>query len=100
LLDGDLSSAVNAPAVGGDEMRRLRPAMDLARQLGILGAAVAGPPIGSIEFRYGGSAARGMRLLASNAGAGVMSGVDGGSINLVNAMRLAEGHGIKVAQEK
>ena len=34
LLDGDLSRAVNAPSVGGDEMRRIKPVLDLAARLG------------------------------------------------------------------
>ena len=36
LLEGDLSRAVNAPAIGGEEMRRLRPLLELAERLGRL----------------------------------------------------------------
>ncbi|MDQ3517254.1 MAG: NAD(P)-binding domain-containing protein, partial [Gemmatimonadota bacterium] len=41
LLDGDLSRAVNAPAIGGEAMRKLRPLLDLAERAGRLAAALA-----------------------------------------------------------
>jgi D-3-phosphoglycerate dehydrogenase / 2-oxoglutarate reductase len=98
LLEGDLSRAVNAPAIGSDEMRRLRPLMDLAHRLGILAAALAGGPLAAIEVRYAGSAPTGIRLLTASGVAGALSGSAGATVNLVNAMHFARGRGIRVEQ--
>jgi D-3-phosphoglycerate dehydrogenase len=98
LLDGDLSRAVNAPAVGGEDMRRLRPVLDLAERLGKLGAALAGGPLTRIDVRYAGSAPGGLHLVAASAVAGALSRVSGGPVNLVNALRLAQSRSIRVEQ--
>jgi D-3-phosphoglycerate dehydrogenase len=98
LLEGDLSRAVNAPAVGGEEMRRLRPLMDLAHRLGVLAAALAGGPLTAIEVQYAGSAPSGVRMLTASGVAGALSGAAGASVNLVNAMHFARGRGIRVEQ--
>ena len=99
LVDGDLSRAVNAPGLGGDEMRRLRPLLDLAERLGILAAALAEGGIARVEVRYAGSAANGLRLLTATAVAGALSRVVGeGAVNTVNALHVASAHGIRVDQ--
>lgn len=100
LIDGDLSRAVNAPAVGGEDMRRLRPVLDLANRLGTIGAALAGGPLTRIEVRYAGSAHDGLRLIAASAVAGALTHLSGGAVNLVNATRLAESRGIRVEQTR
>ncbi len=43
LIDGDLSRALNAPAIGGEALRKLRPLLSLAESLGrVAGALVDG----------------------------------------------------------
>jgi len=99
LVDGDLSRAVNAPGLGGEEMRRLRPLLDLAERLGILAAALAEGGMARVEVRYAGSAANGLRLLTATAVAGALSRVVGESaVNTVNALHVASAHGIRVDQ--
>jgi hypothetical protein len=98
LLDGDLSRAVNAPSVGGDEMRQIKPVLDLASRLGTIGAALAGGPLTRLEVRYAGAAPTGLRLIAASAVAGALTHVSGGRVNLVNAMKLAQSRGIRVEQ--
>jgi D-3-phosphoglycerate dehydrogenase len=98
LIDGDLSRAVNAPAVGGEDMRRLRPLLELARRLGTLGAALAGGPLTRLEVRYAGSLPNGLRLVTASAVAGALTHVAGGTVNLVNALKLAQSRGIGVDQ--
>lgn len=100
LIDGDLSRAVNAPAVGGEDIRRLRPILDLANRLGTLGAALAGGPLTRIEVRYAGQLTDGLRLIAASAVAGALTHLSGGAVNLVNAMKLAESRGIRVEQTR
>jgi D-3-phosphoglycerate dehydrogenase len=98
LIDGDLSRAVNAPAVGGEDMRRLRPILDLAGRLGPIAAALAVGPLTTIEVRYAGSQVSALHLIAAAAVAGALTHVSGGAVNLVNALKLAQSRGIRVDQ--
>jgi D-3-phosphoglycerate dehydrogenase len=99
LVDGDLSRAVNAPGLGGDEMRRLRPLLDLADRLGMLAAALAEGGIARLEIRYAGAAANGLRLITATVVSGALSRVVGaGRVNTVNALHVASAHGIRVDQ--
>ena len=78
LVDGDLSRAVNAPGLGGDEMRRIRPLLALSERLGVLTTALAEGGMSRIEVRYAGSAAAGaLRLLTATALAGALSRIVG-----------------------
>lgn len=99
LVDGDLSRAVNAPGLGGDEMRRLRPLLDLAERLGTLVAALAEGGVARLEVRYSGAAANGLRLLTATVLCGALSRVVGArAVNTVNALHVAAAHGIRVDQ--
>jgi D-3-phosphoglycerate dehydrogenase len=98
LTDGDLSRAVNAPSLGGVDIQRVRPILDLAQRLGTLGAAVAGGPLRSVEVRYSGSHPSGLRVITAAAVAGALSRVSGGAVNVVNATKLAQSRGIRVDQ--
>jgi len=99
LVDGDLSRAVNAPSVGGDEMRRIRPLLDLATRLGVLGAGLAGGALSRVEVRYCGAAESALRLLVANVLTGALSSVtEPGTVNAVNALHLAGARGIEVEQ--
>lgn len=98
LVDGDLSRAVNAPSLGGVDVQRVRPTLDLAQRLGALGAAVAGGPLRSLEVRYSGSHPNGLRVITAAAAAGALTRVGGGAVNVVNATKLALSRGIRVDQ--
>lgn len=101
LIDHDMTSAVNAPAIGGDEMRRLRPLLDLAERLGRLAALLTNEPITRIAVRYGGPNETAMRPLTCAAIAGVLRDVVGSSaVNLVNAIHVAESRGIRVERTR
>lgn len=101
LLESDFSHAVNAPAIGGEKMRRLRPLLDLAERLGNLAASLAEGGISRIEFRYAGSNDGSLTLLASGALVGLFQKILGrGAANLVNAVHLAEARGIEVRRER
>jgi D-3-phosphoglycerate dehydrogenase len=98
LADGDLSRAVNAPSLGGVDVQRVKPTIDLAHRRGTLAAAVAGGPLGGIEVRYSGSHPSGLRVITAAAVAGALTYVSGGSVNVVNATRLAQSRSIRVDQ--
>jgi D-3-phosphoglycerate dehydrogenase / 2-oxoglutarate reductase len=97
LADGDLTRAVNAPAIGGEEMRRLRPLLELADRLGRIAAALSDGPAESISIRYSGTDNSALRPLASSVVAGTLLHVLGhGAVNMVNALHLAQARGITV----
>jgi D-3-phosphoglycerate dehydrogenase len=98
LVDGDHSRAVNAPALGGEEMRRIRPLLELAERLGRLLATLVDGPIRSLEVRYAGvSEEVVLRPIAAWTLVGLLeSAVGRGQINHVNALHLAAARGIDV----
>jgi D-3-phosphoglycerate dehydrogenase len=101
LLEGDLSRAVNAPGVGGERMRRLRPLLDLAERLGRIGAALAGERLAKVEVRYAGREEDDLRPLAASAMIGALSKVVGQrAVNFVNALHLAAERGIAIERTR
>jgi D-3-phosphoglycerate dehydrogenase len=99
LLEGDLSRAVNAPAIGGEQMRRLRPLLDLAERLGRLASALGAGAVESVELRYAGGADDALRPLTASALVGVLAAVLGErGINFVNALHLAAARGVEVSR--
>lgn len=101
LLNGDLSRAVNAPAIGGETMSRLRPLLDLAERLGRLGSALADGAIQTVDLRYAGDAEDGLRMLGAAALVGVLGKVVGrGAVNLVNAAHIAQTRGITLGRTR
>ncbi len=101
LLEGDFSGAVNAPLVGGDRLRRLRPLLDLASRLGRLGAALTGPAVTEAEIRFTGVGDDLLRPLAAGVMIGVLERAVGApAVNFVNALHLARQRGVKVERTR
>ena len=97
LIEGDLSRAVNAPAIGGEEMRRIRPLLDLAERLGVLGSAISEGAVRAVEVRYAGASEQALRLVSAAAVAGLLREALGPKrVNLVSALHLAETRGLRV----
>lgn len=97
LLHGDLSRAVNAPAIGGEEMRRLRPMLELGERLGRLAVGLSDGGISALEVRYAGSNDSLIAPLATSALVGTLSTMVGrGAVNLVNALHIAKSRGVQV----
>jgi D-3-phosphoglycerate dehydrogenase len=97
LLEGDLSRAVNAPAIGGEKMRRVRPLLDLSERLGRLARTLLDGPVQVVQIRYGGVEDDVLRPLAASALVGLLAQALGTSeVNFVNALHLAEARGIEV----
>ncbi len=97
LLDGDLTSAVNAPAIGGEAMRRLRPLLELSERLGRLAAVLVDGPVSGMTVRYAGPEQAFVKPLAAAAVAGALRDVIGANgINHVNAVHIASQRGITV----
>ena len=99
LLHGDLSRALNAPAIGGEALRRLRPLLELARRLGRLASVLSPGGIKGVEVRYSGAAGEAMGALSSYALMGLLGAILGeDQVNFVNARYLSDARGIGVSQ--
>ncbi|MCA9739443.1 MAG: phosphoglycerate dehydrogenase [Gemmatimonadota bacterium] len=101
LLEGDLTRAVNAPAVGGETLRRLRPLLELGQRLGRVACALADGAMRRVEVRYAGASTEALRPLSQAVLAGVLQNVLGrDQVNFVNAGHLASGRGIDVSRSR
>jgi D-3-phosphoglycerate dehydrogenase / 2-oxoglutarate reductase len=96
LTGGVVSTAVNIPAVGAEDMEALGPFLPLARQLGRLAMALAeGSSVERIEAAFlGGLADFDTRLLGLSVVVGALQGRLEEPINLVNAPTMAQQRGI------
>ena len=101
LADGDLTRAVNAPAIGGEEMRRLRPMLELCERIGRIAAAMSDGAPNRAVVRYSGPHDGALRPIASAVIAGLLRPVVGkGAVNMVNALHIAESRGIEVERSR
>ncbi|HUF50343.1 MAG TPA: phosphoglycerate dehydrogenase [Longimicrobiales bacterium] len=101
LAEGDYTRAVNAPAIGGDEMRRLRPMLELADRLGRIAAALGSGAVNDIMVRYSGPSDGSLRPIAAAVVTGALRHIVGaGAINMVNALHIAESRGIRVERSR
>ncbi|NIP60228.1 MAG: phosphoglycerate dehydrogenase, partial [Gemmatimonadetes bacterium] len=101
LLEGDLSRALNAPAIGGETLRRLRPILDLGGKLGRLACVLSSGGIDGVEIRYAGSEADGLKPLSAAVLSGLLSVALGDEqVNFVNALHLARERGIDVSTSR
>ena len=101
LTGGVVSTAVNIPAIGADDMEVLGPFLPLATQLGRLAMALAeGSSVERIEAAFLGRIAEfDTRLLALAVIQGALQGRTEEPVNLVNAPTMAQQRGI-VVEEK
>lgn len=101
LVEGDLSRALNAPAVGGEALRRMRPLLDLGRRLGRLACGLAPGGIEAVEVRYAGTDGEAVRPLSNHVLMGLLGTILGhDQVNFVNAVHLAEVRGIDVSTHR
>ena len=101
LAEGDLSRALNAPAIGSEALRKLGPLFGLGRSLGYLACALAPGGVKEIELRYAGEADDALRPLVSYVLMGLLENVLGADqVNFVSAGHLAEQRGIGVARTR
>jgi D-3-phosphoglycerate dehydrogenase len=101
LAEGDLSRSLNAPAIGGDTMRRLGPLFELGESLGKLVCALAPGALREIEVRYAGDDDDALEPLAAFVLVGFLKDVLGADqVNFVSAGHLARQRDIGVARTR
>lgn len=100
LCGGVVTSAVNVPAIGPEELEALQPWMPLASRLARLtDQLVAGAPTSLRVQCRGEIASHGTRMLVTGALVGLLAGSTEEPVNAVNAMHVAERRGLDIAQE-
>ncbi len=101
LLEGDLSRALNAPAIGGEALRRMRPLLSLGGTLGRLACVLSSGGIDGIEIRYAGGDEDALKPLASAVLSGLLAVVLGpDQVNFVNALHLARQRGVSISTSR
>ena len=98
LADGDLTTALNAPSIGGEALRALTPLLELGKALGSVGCALT-PGVQAVEVRYSGESDQALRPLTAYVLMGLLEQVLGkDQVNFVSAGHLAQQRGIRVAR--
>jgi D-3-phosphoglycerate dehydrogenase len=101
LLTGAVSNAINMPSISAEDAPRLRPYLELVRQLGAIAGQLTnatGRALKGIRIEYEGAAAGlNHRPLTAAAIAGVLGPIMAG-VNMVNAPVLARERGIDILE--
>jgi D-3-phosphoglycerate dehydrogenase len=102
LTGGVVSSAVNVPAVGAEDLAILGPFLPLCRKLGRLAVGLAsGASVDRVEVEFlGAIAERDTRPLGVAVLLGVLSGHTEEEVNAVNAPSIAAERGIEVEEAR
>jgi D-3-phosphoglycerate dehydrogenase len=100
LTGGAVTSAVNVPAVAGEDLEALGPFLPLAGKLGRIATTLAGgTSVDALEVEFRGRIAeRDTRFLTVQVLKGVLAGHTEEDVNDVNAPALAEERGIAVTE--
>ncbi len=98
LLNGAVTNAINLPSVSAEEMPKLKPYMNLMRQLGGLLGQLTDQAIVEVAMTYEGVAAGlNTKPLTAVALEGLL-GRQLESVNMINAPAIAEERGIEVSE--
>lgn len=100
LTGGPVTTAVNLPAVGADDLEAVGPFAALCRSLGAIAAALApGLSVDALDVEFlGRIAERDTRLLTIQVVKGVLAGHTEQAVNDVNAFPLAHERGIAISE--
>ena len=98
LLEGDLSRALNAPAIGGEHLKIVRPLLNLAGKIGRIAAVLGAGGMRRVDVRLAAETDVILRPVSAAVMTGMLSPVVGSrNVNYVNALHLAESRNITVA---
>ncbi len=99
LLTGIPRNAVNLPALPAEELRRIKPYLELATKLGSFLGQIAGARVEEVRISYDGALDQSSTYLVKNAVlAGIMRRSLSERVNLINAGTLATERGIEVGE--
>jgi D-3-phosphoglycerate dehydrogenase / 2-oxoglutarate reductase len=100
LTGGAVTSAVNLPAIGADDLEAVGPFVGLCASLGrIAGALAPGTSVDAVDVEFlGRIAERDSRLLTIQVVKGLLAGHTEEAVNDVNAFTLARERGIAIVE--
>ncbi|MBL7180808.1 MAG: phosphoglycerate dehydrogenase [Pseudomonadota bacterium] len=99
LKNGTILNAVNFPSITGDLLKKLKPLLSLADQMGSLQAQLVQGPVEEVSIEYAGDF-KGLDLSPVSIAVlrGLLAPVVKDDVNFVNAQVLAKERGIKVKE--
>ncbi len=101
LLTGTIRNAVNAPAVAGEALVRLKPYLDLSQRLGLFMGQMLKTGIKSVEAQYSGDVAdMELKPITTSFLTGLLTPIMQEDVNQVNAPVVAQDRGIVVSETK
>ncbi len=98
LNNGAITNALNMPSISAEDAPRLKPYLKLAQQLGSFAGQLTENAIEKIEISYAGSVTDMNTDPITSVLIAHLLGQQIDSVNMVNAMQVAESRGIELAQ--
>lgn len=100
LMTGAVTNALNTPSISAEDAPRLKPYIKLAEQLGSFAGQITDSGIKSVNIAYEGTVSTlNVKPLTSALVANILKSVSD-SVNMVNAIPLAESKGIAISETK
>ncbi len=100
LVTGAVVNALNTPSISAEDAPRLKPYLKLAEQLGSFAGQITESGIKSVNVSYEGTVSElNVKPLTAAVVAKLLQSVSD-SVNMVNAMTIAESKGIQISETK
>lgn len=98
LVNGAVTNALNMPSISAEDAPRLKPYLKLAEKLGEFAGQITNSAIQSIEIEYEGTVTQMNTDPITSVMISHLLGSQMDSVNMVNAMQIANARGIKIKQ--
>ena len=100
LMTGAVTNALNAPSISAEDAPRLKPYIKLAEQLGSFAGQITDTGIKTVNISYEGTVSEvNVKPLTSALLANLLKSISE-SVNMVNAIPMAESKGIQISETK
>lgn len=98
LVNGAVTNALNMPSISAEDAPRLKPYMKLAEQLGSFAGQITDSAIKEVNIEYNGTVAEINTKPLTAMLLATLLGTQLETVNMVNAMAIAESRGIKFSE--
>ena len=98
LVSGAVTNALNMPSISAEDAPRLKPYMKLAEQLGSFAGQITDHAIKAVNIEYQGTVAEINTKPITSMLLATLLGTQLDTVNMVNAMSIAESRGIKFSE--
>jgi len=98
LVNGAVTNALNMPSISAEDAPRLKPYMKLAEQLGSFAGQITTHAIKSVNIEYQGTVSEINSKPITSMLLATLLGTQLDTVNMVNAMSIAESRGIKFSE--